>query len=125
MSPAGPLAIPDCPSCITFKGVNPNSACGIPNCCNFDSYVISKSSCALHTRANSYCKSFIIVLRFWRRSWRRDFYETRYINTYRLIIINTCSFVFNICGLSFVVASNSASNASLTSSISTNDCTFF
>jgi len=56
-SPVGPRPI--CvPPVLACSGVKPNSSFGIPYCCSLASYVWRRSSCALHTLANSYCKSW-------------------------------------------------------------------
>jgi len=56
-SPAGPRPI--CvPPMLACSGVKPNSSFGIPYCCSLASYVWRRSSCALHTLASSYCKSW-------------------------------------------------------------------
>lgn len=50
-NPAGPK--PNFISAVVRIGLKPNSSIGMPYCTILASYVISKSSCALHTRANS------------------------------------------------------------------------
>jgi hypothetical protein len=62
-SPAGPRPI-RVPPMLACSGVKPSSSFGIPYCCSFPSYVWSRSSCALHTLASSYC-----------RSWRAAFFR--------------------------------------------------
>jgi hypothetical protein len=62
-SPAGPRPI-RVPPMLACSGVKPSSSFGIPYCCSFPSYVWRRSSCALHTLASSYC-----------RSWRAAFFR--------------------------------------------------
>jgi hypothetical protein len=56
-SPAGPRPI-RVPPMLACSGVKPSSSFGIPYCCSFPSYVWRRSSCALHTLASSYCRSW-------------------------------------------------------------------
>ena len=58
--PAGPLPS-FCAPMVVSSGLKPSSSSGMPYCAIFASNVRSRSLCALHTRASSYCRSLIAL----------------------------------------------------------------
>jgi hypothetical protein len=66
--PAGPRPTL-VPPMLAWSGVKPSSSFGMPYCCSFPSYVWRRSSCALHTLASSYCKSWMAEFLRHSSSW--------------------------------------------------------